>query len=458
VSSRPAAALAAAIVVSLGAGAKAGAAVVGSVGVGDRFFPTAGNGGYEVRRYDAALAYAPATGTLTARVTVSATARHALRRFNLDFRGPNISSVRVDGRRAAFRRRGGELIVRPAAPLAAGTAFEVLVRYRGEPGLVRDPDGSLEGWFRTPDGAFAVGEPLGTTAWLPCNNHPTDKARFVFRITVPQSVKAVSNGRLASVSRRRGRRTWVWRVSEPMATYLATVNIGLGRLSRGRIAGIPAWTIVDPSQEQGARPVLERLGDVLRFNRNLFGRYPFDSIGAIVDDANVGYALETQTRPVFDRAPSLPLLVHEIAHQWFGNSVSPRRWSNIWLNEGFATYVEWLWSERHGGPSAAEIFRALYSSPPSRTELWDPPPASLGSARNLFAESVYLRGGMALQALRERVGDRDFFAILRRWASAHRYGAAGIGQFIALAERISGRRLDGLFQRWLYRRGKPDRI
>jgi aminopeptidase N len=245
-------------------------------------------------------------------------------------------------------------------------------------------------------------------------------------------------------------------VSEPMATYLATVDIGRGTLTRERVAGIPSWTMVDPAQEQ-ARGVLDRLGEVLRFQRSLFGPYPFDSIGAIVDDTNLGYALETQTRPFFDRAPSLTLLVHEIAHQWFGNSVSPRLWSNIWLNEGFATYAEWLWTEHHGGPTADETFRALYALPPSRTELWDPPPASLGSARNLFVDSVYLRGAMTLQALRERVGDRDFFAILRRWAAAHRYATARTGQFIALAERISGRRLDPLFERWLYQPGKPDR-
>jgi aminopeptidase N len=452
---KAAAALVALIVVSLAAVARAGAPVAGSAGIGDAFFPAAGNGGYEVARYHAALGYAPATGTLTARVRISATARQALRRFNLDFRGPAISSVRVDGRRAAFRRRGGELTIRPAQPLAGGNAFEVVVRYRGQPGVVRDPDGSTEGWFRTPDGAFAVGEPLGTTTWLPCNNHPTDKALFTLRITVPAQLKAVSNGRLTAVARKGSRRTWVWRVSQPMATYLATVNVGQGSLSRGRVAGVPSWTIVDPSQEQQSRPVLDRLGEVLRFTRGLFGPYPFDSIGAIVDDARVGYALETQTRPIFDRAPSLDLLVHEVAHQWFGDSVSPRRWSNIWLNEGFATYAEWLWSERHGGPSAGEIFRALHSSPPSRTELWDPPPARLGSAVNLFADSVYLRGAMTLQALRERVGNRDFFAILRRWAAAHRYGVAGTGQFVALAERIFGERLDGLFQRWLYRPGKP---
>jgi aminopeptidase N len=457
VTARAVAALAAAILVSLATGARAAAPMVGSPGVGDPFFPTAGNGGYHFARYDAALSYGPGSGTLSARVKIFATAAQALRRFNLDFRGPAISSVRVGGRVAAFRRRGGELMVRPAQPLAAGAPFRVVVRYRGEPGVVRDPDGSQEGWIRTGDGAFVVGEPLGTTAWLPCNNHPTDKALFTFRITVPASVKAVSNGRLVQVLRRGQRRTWVWRVSEPMASYLATVNIGRGRLIRDAIDGIPAWTFVDPAQEQGAAPVLDRLGEILRFQRRLYGPYPFDSIGAIVDDADVGYALETQTRPVFDHAPTLALLVHEIAHQWFGNSVSPRSWPNIWLNEGFATYAEWLWTERHGGPSARQAFNALYASPASRTELWEPPPARPDSARNLFADSIYLRGAMALHALRERVGDRAFFRVLRRWARTHRYSTAGTGQFIALAERVSGRRLDRLFQRWLYEPGKPDR-
>ena len=450
-----AAATAAACCLALANGASAGAAAPGAAGVGDPYFPGAGNGGYKVSRYDVSLAYAPAANRLAARAVIVATATADLSRFNLDFRGPRILSARVNGATARHRRRGAELVIDPAGALEAGSRFRAVVRYRGRPGAVPNPDGSREGWIRTPDGAFVAGEPLGTTAWLPCNNHPSDKALFSFRITVPADLKAVANGRLQSVRRSGARRVWTWRVRQPMATYLATVNVGRGELRAGRIGGIPSWTFVDPAEAEAAAPVLAMLPSILELQRRLFGPYPFDAGGVIVDNADVGYALETQTRPIFARAPQPALLVHEIAHQWFGNSVTPRTWSSIWLNEGFATYAEWLWSEREGGPSAGQIFRDLYASPASRTELWDPPPARPGSAVNLFATSVYLRGAMALHALRERVGDGDFFAILRRWAASKRHGTAGTGEFIALAERVSASELSPLFARWLYRLGKP---
>jgi aminopeptidase N len=460
----------AAIVASVALAASAGtaAALLGSAGGGDPFFPGAGNGGYDVTRYDARLRYdqRPQGRLLRADVSIDATAEGPLSRFNLDLEGLNVSAVAVNGRSARFRQRGGELTVVPAARLAAGDGFTVRVRYRGRPGLRTDPDGSREGWDETPDGAIVLAEPVGAPTWLACNDLPTDKAAFDIRINLPArsgiAATGVANGRLAGVARRAGRIVWHWRERQPMAPYLATVAIGRFDLRRSTIARIPTWVAIHRSWLTAAGPdrtTVERaagaLPGVLRFEAGLFGPYPFDAAGLIIGaSSDLPYALETQTRPTFTYPPQTELVVHELAHQWFGNSVSVGNWSQIWLNEGFATYAEWLWRERHGGASAEETFRSLESSPPD-ARFWDPPPARLGGPEHLFDPSVYLRGAMALEALRLRVGDGVFFRILRRWATENRYGNVSTARFIRFAEQQSGRQLDRLFEVWLYRRGKP---
>lgn len=239
-----------------------------------------------------------------------------------------------------------------------------------------------------------------------------------------------------------------------MAPYLAVISIGHGRLLRGEAAGVPSWTLVDP-RLRDSLPVLTRLPGVIRFLRRGLGPYPFDAADSIGDPAPLGYALETQTRPVYTFRPQLTLLVHETAHQWFGNSVGLRRWPEIWLNEGFATWSQWWYAEHHGGRSAQRVFRRLYRIPATNRRFWNPPPGRPGSPKHLFDGTVYVRGAMALQALREEVGTAAMLRTLRGWASERRYGTGTIEEFVALAERVSGRQLDDLFQRWLFERGKP---
>lgn len=193
---------------------------------------------------------------------------------------------------------------------------------------------------------------------------------------------------------------------------------------------------------------------MIAYFNELFGRYPFTSFGAIVDDdEDAGYALETQTRPIYSGPPSEGTVAHELAHQWFGNSVSPERWQEIWLNEGFATYAEWLWTEHTGGTTAAARFDTYYARPDT-SGIWNPPPGDPG-ADNLFAGSVYTKGAMTLQALREKIGDRAFFTLLRTWYAANRDGTVGTADFVRLAERVSGQRLNAFFQTWIYTPGKP---
>ena len=421
----------------------------------DPFFPRGGNPGYDASAYDIQLSYQPRNGMLHAVATIGATAQRRLSRFSLDLDGLDVTAVSVDGQPARFARGRGKLKVLPRVPPTAGGEFTVVVHYEGKPGLITDPDGSQEGWYRTDDGALAVGEPVGTATWIPCNNTLTDKARFDFRVGVPRGLKAVANGRLTGVRRRGSHTVFAWSEAEPMAPYLAGIEIGRGRLVHGEIGATPTWTLVDPRLAKDSWPVLRELPEVIHFESGIFGPYPFDAAGSIVDVAGFAYALETQTRPIYAFVPDLTTLVHETAHQWFGDSVGLERWPNIWLNEGFATWTQWFYAERHGGASARQTFRTLYRVPASNTKFWDPPSGHPGVAKNIFATSTYVRGAMALEALRLKIGTGKMLKTLRRWATEHRYGSADIDQFIGLAEEVSGRNLGPLFQRWLYEPGKP---
>ncbi len=444
------------LLVLLLAGAIAGTSAAAAGPRGEPFFPRAGNRGIDVREYRARLRFDPRGGGVHASVVLSVAATQRLSRFALDFLGPRVGAVEVDGAPAGFSRSARKLLISPARPIEAGAIFSVRVRYSGLPPSVVDPDGTEEGWLRTDDGAVALGEPQGTAAWLPCDNVPADKASFWVALVVPRPLVGVSNGVLGTIETDPRRRTYTWHEAKPMSTYLALVDIGRGRLERSTIAGRPAWTLIDPRLARRSQPVLAELPRIVRFESRLYGGYPFEAAGSAVDyTPRVPYALENQTRPFYPYVPDVTTVVHETAHQWFGDSVGLERWPNIWLNEGFATWTQWYYAERHGGRSAREIFSRLYRVPASDTAFWDPPSGHPGTPAHMFGRSVYVRGAMALEALRLKIGTGPMLRVLREWAVGHRYGSGDIAEFTALAERISGQGLGPFFRRWLYRRGKP---
>jgi aminopeptidase N len=433
------------------------AGTIGSPGVGDPFFPLAGNGGIDVTNYSLDLAYDPLSRQLSGRATLQIRATQDLSRFDLDLRGFDVGTVRVNGDVASVARDGQELMITPSHALRSGDAFTVVVPYAGQPQTVTDPDGSSEGWVYTSDGAAVVGEPQGSPAWYPANDTPRDKATFTVRMTVPSGLTAVGNGSLQSQRTANGRTTFTWRESRPMAPYLATITLGRFDVTTGTTpSGIPTYVAVDPRQASSASAVLRKLPEMVTFLENLYGSYPFETVGAIVDDApELGYSLETQTKPVFDDAPDEVTLLHELSHMWFGDAVTVGTWPDIWLHEGFATWSEWIWTERQGGKSAAQRFKQLANTPAQQTSFWNPPPGNPGDAQDLFDGTIYQRGGMTLQALRERIGDARFTDLLRTWYAENRYGTVTTADFIALAEQVSGQDLRQFFDMWLFQPGKP---
>ncbi|MGG7307315.1 M1 family metallopeptidase [Curtobacterium sp. AB451] len=392
----------------------------------DPYTPHSGDRRWSAHHYELRLEYRVATNRLDATATITGRAHEDLDRIVLDLHGMTVDRVDVDGKRAKkYSTATHKLTVTPAEPVAAGTEFTVHVRYRGTPHPLRSPWGQI-GWEELTDGVIVAAQPTGAPSWFPCNDRPDDKATYRFEITAEAAYDVVANGELLGKERARAGTTWTYATTEPMATYLATVQIGRYRTTRLRSSDTSVTLHHPADLATAAKTDFGRVPDMLALYADRFGPYPFASYGVVVTDDELEIPLEAHGLAVFGRNHvdgehgTDRLIAHELAHQWFGNSVTVTRWQDIWLHEGFACYAEWLWSEHRGGATAdtlASTYRDGLLEQPEDLVVADPGP------KDMFDDRVYKRGALALHAVRRSVGDDAFFAGLRTITERHRHGS-----------------------------------
>jgi len=429
----------------------------GSDGLGDEFYPQMGNGGYDVQHYTINLSFIPDDNFLDGSTTIEAIAEHDLASFNLDFFGMEISSITVNDAEADFAREDSEVIITPAETLLADETFIVVVSYSGVPETVDDPGVPFIGlgWQEWAPGYFAaVSEPSGSMNWFPANNHPLDKATFTFIITVPEPNVVAANGILTDVTENlEGFRSYHWEMNDLMASYLAIVAVGDFIEVRDDSGDVPIRNYFPAGTPQNVIDTYDVTGDMMIFLSDMLGEYPFEVYG-VVAVPNFPAALETQTLSIFGAgSPGEDTILHELLHQWFGDSVTVAQWKDIWLHEGFATYFEALWVEHSAGEDAYNAYIEGYYGFASGAGLSAPGSIEI---ENLFGGTVYVRGALVLHALREEVGDDAFFEILRSFYETYAYDVATTDDFIAIAESVSGQELDALFDAWLYGETVPE--
>ncbi|MQA11366.1 MAG: M1 family peptidase [Pseudonocardiaceae bacterium] len=419
----------------------------GSSGAGDSYYPNDGNGGYDVTDYHVAVDYTPESGRLDGDTTVTATGTDRLARFNLDLTGLRVNSVEVNGKEAGFRRRGGELVITAPVPIEAGTRFQARVRYAGRPKPLDSGELGTSGWQRSRSGgAFAIGQPHSATAWYPVNDTPRDKATFRLTARVPSGWSVVSNGAEGHTDSANGWTTYRWMERNPIASYLTTIGVDRWTLDRSRLRdGTPVVNAYAPGAEH-KRSVQRRLPEVLEFLSGKFGEYPQSAAGGIFLAEDVGYSLETQTRPTYTWSSDLETLVHESAHEWYGNSVSLRSWADICLNECVASYAQWLWSEAKEGKNLNADYRRAIDRYRDDSDFWSSKLYDPGAGHEF--EGVYDKGILAMHALRMRIGDQAFNRVLREWPARHRGGNATLPGFERFVQRVSGDDLRGFFDAW----------
>lgn len=426
----------------------------GATSAGDPYVPTHGNGGYKVESYELDLDYRVNSNRLSGKASITAFATQALSRVSFDLAALRVSKVLVNGRRAQrYSHRSGKLHVTPAGGIMDGAEFTVEIHYGGNPKPEDSPWGEL-GWEELTEGVIVASQPSGAATWFPCNDHPGDKAHYRITVTTDSPYQVVANGRLVSRRVKASRTTWVFDQVAPMATYLATVQIGPYDVVDQASSPVSIRGVLPARLVREFRTDFGRQQDMMKLFCRQFGPYPFNAYTVVVTDDPLEIPLEAQGISVFGsnhvdgRRGSERLVAHELAHQWFGNSLTPAAWQHIWLNEGFACYAEWLWSEESRGPTAdQQVYKAYMRlrSLPQDLMLSDPGPELM------FDDRLYKRGAITLHVLRRHLGDDAFFDLLRAWTRAYRHGSVTTAEFITMAATFSPdeEALRHLFGSWL---------
>lgn len=427
----------------------------------DPYLPQNGNRGYRVSRYELELNYKVTSNRLAGRAVITAVTTTERPRYSLDLsQALAVSKVLVNGGRAGkYTHQRGKLTITPRQPIPAGGMLQLVVHYAGAPKPVRGPWGEV-GWEELTEGSLVASQPNGAASWFPCDDHPSSKASYRFSVTTETPYFTLANGTLVGKQTKAGQTTWVYEQAEPMASYLATVQIGRYRKHRlsAHDAPVPMYAAVPPALRAAFDHDFARQPQMMAVFSDLFGPYPFASYSVVVTEDELEIPVEAQGISIFGanhcdgRRGAERLVAHELAHQWFGNSLTIRHWSDIWLHEGFACYAEWVWSEASGGPSADQLARAAWHTlrrEPQDLVVGDPGPALM------FDDRVYKRGALTLHALRLELGDSAFFRLLREWTDRHRHAAVSTEEFTDLIGHYSPVPLYPLWQEWLYSEQLP---
>ena len=455
--------------------APAVAAPPGALGIGDYLFPTLGNPGYDARHYTLDVRYATAAPAqqISGTLRMEAVATDKLNSINLDFAGDSFGAVTVDGRAAATAQAGEDIVIAATPPIKSGQSFSVVVPFTSHIFTPAPGDVFPFGWFATVDGSVTAFQPDVAHLSYPVNDHPADKATYTFHLDVPTGVTAVANGVATGSSSAAGRTVYSYEERSPMASELVQMTVGdIAVIDRGTAAGVKLRDVASNANRRIIEPALMRTPTHVRWMVDKVGRYPFENYGVLAADQLFFYALETQTLSLhaelfFDPrfAPGVtgqrwfyePIMVHELAHQWFGDSVAPERWSDVWLNEGHATWYEREWEQEVGqidenGFSSFEAFmRDQYAK--ANQYRADFGPVALPTHNDLFglfSDNVYGGGSLVLYALQQQVGDATFRAIERAWAQRKSGQSVGTDDFIALASEVSGQDLTAFLSAWVY--------
>jgi len=426
----------------------------------DPYLPDNGNFGYRVSRYELDLEYKVAINRLAGLATITAVTLAELQTFTLDLSNAlTVTKVSVNGRRpAAFSCSSGKLRIALSSTLPAGAAMTIEVRYGGTPRPVRSLWGEV-GFEELTEGVLVAGQPNGAASWFPCDDHPSSKASYHIQISTENPYRAIANGELKSRRTRAAMTTWTYELAEPTSTYLVTLQIGMYESYRLQKTPVPIHAALPARLKRNFDHDFGRQPQMMKLFVKRFGPYPLSTgYTVVVTDDDLEIPLEAQGISIFGAnhcdgsRDSERLIAHELAHQWFGNSVTARRWRDIWLHEGFACYAEWLWSEESGGQTAdewARHFHARLSDSPHDLMLSDPGP------RDMFDDRVYKRGALTLHALRMAIGDDNFFALLRDWTKRHRHSTAVTDDFTGLAANYADVSLRPLWDDWLYSTDVP---
>lgn len=424
----------------------------------DPFFPAFGNAGIDVVHYDLDID-ASSASRFDATATLEIRAIDPLTELSLDLHGLTVYAVKVAGKTAAFSQFNDKLQISLPRKTRRNARFRVVIAYGGTPEAIPDPtlpnDPSVTlGWKTNGDSAYVVSEPVGASTFFPANDQLDDPATFDISVTVPKPLIAAANGRLIRVRESAVSRRYDFSLKQPMTTWNATVQINEFKVSRLRSRGIPMRFYMTKTTPEATVVALKTAKDMVPYLEHRFGRYPYESYATVTNaDPAHNYALETQTISQFpekwgDSADSfIPVVAHELGHQWFGNAVSIKHWKDLWLAEGFATYIEVLWPRRNDPVAYRNAMLSIYDSVLKNNV----GPAVVDAPEDLFGPRTYRRGVMALYAVELKIGQSRLQNIMRQWVKRNRNRTVTSDDFIRLAENFSrDKSVRSILEDWLY--------